>query len=236
MLANHHQRQQQSSSSSLSTSPRNAVSFRPITKSVRFSERPDHVVDNLLLLSEEDCHDLWYSLHDLSVMRAEQERGRNDSLDKKNKINHPVEQQELRRISSSSSNGESNKRHYHRKLTVQCIRSACRKGMSEEKIAEISRRCSAGCVQLAALQAIHDYVAVHHPECPPEIFVDLPPLSSIQPTFPFSMRKRRRVVVEEQEAKQQRTNGGAGATRSAAPCHSETSSPSSSHHMGTGGC
>lgn len=206
--------QQASSSSSSSSSPTRALGslFRPKTKSVRFAKKPTIVVENPLLLSEEDCRNLWYSLHDLSstAMRtnnSEQQQepeveGEIHPLDKKNQ---PLELQKESRSSageassSCCTSSESNKRRYHRRLTIQCIRSACRKGMSEEKLAEISRRCSAGSVQLAALQAIHDFVAVHHSECPPGTFADLPPVSSIQPTFPFSMRKRQRVVQQHDE-------------------------------------
>ena len=206
--------QASSSLSSSSSSPTRALGslFRPKTKSVRFAEKPTIVVENPLLLSEEDCRNLWYSLHDLSstAMRTnnseqqqeQQDEGEIHPLDKKNQ---PLELQKESRSSageassSCCTSSESNKRRYHRRLTIQCIRSACRKGMSEEKLAEISRRCSAGSVQLAALQAIHDFVAVHHSECPPGTFADLPPVSSIQPTFPFSMRKRQRVVQQHDE-------------------------------------
>lgn len=166
------------------------------TKTVRFAGKPVKIVENPLLLSEQDCRDLWYSFHDLSVMRGEHEQeGANNALDDKKNGNSSLDQKESR-SSDELCCEESHNRYYHRKLSIQCIRSAYRKGMSQEKVAEISRRCSAGCVKLAALQAIHDYVAVHHSDCPPEIFVDLPPISSIQPTFPFAMRKRRRVTQQ----------------------------------------
>lgn len=248
MLSN--QQQPSSSASSASSSSSSTVgSFRPRTKTVRFTENSTNVVANPLWLSEEDCKELWYSFHDLCAMRTEQQQGavlnNNDNTlqdketSKQQDCRFLLKKKESRGsegegapsccrggvAAAGSTNNNKDKRHYHRKLTIQCVRSAYRKGMTPEKVADVSRRCSAGCVQLAALQAIHDYVAVHYDNCPPEMFVDLPPLSSIQPTFPFAMRKRRKVVVQQEKGQQQQQGGAAAAALAPAMENRHRSSP-----------
>lgn len=84
----------------------------------------------------------------------------------------------------------SNERLQYRWMTLQCIQSAFRKEMSEEKIASISRQCSACSSEIAVLQAVFDYAAVYFVS--QEVLDRLPAISSIRSTFPFSMRKRRR--------------------------------------------
>ncbi len=151
--------------------------FRSKLKHVRFAKDSSFRMDNPhAVLSEHDCNTLWYSLQELFAMREE--------------VRSAVQHQQGSNLTRGMELYGSKERQHHRWLTIQCIRSACRKQMSHEKIAEISRQCSAGCVQVAILQAMHDYVAIY--PVPPTLFLGLPPVSSIQPTFPFSMRKRRR--------------------------------------------
>lgn len=157
------------------------ISSKSRRKLVRFTMDASIVLPNneeknntLLWLSEDDCATLWYSAEELFMMR---EQVRCAVAEQTSEIGRGMELY------------GSKERLQYRWLTLQCIHSACRRSMSSERIAAISKQCSAGSVQVALLQALHDYVAVYPV---PYNVLDLPPVSSILPTFPFVMRKRQR--------------------------------------------
>lgn len=156
---------------------------KPLARSVRFSDQAtEYKSYNPLLL--EDYSRLWYSVEELHQFRVEVRGFVQD---------YRLNQSQLPRGLEIYSSGE---RLQHRWMTVQCIRSALRKGMNPDKVAAISRECSACSSEIGVLQAVYDYAAVY--PIPESVLRDLPSLDSIPPTFPFAMRKRRQNGGDEQ--------------------------------------
>ena len=168
----------------LTSQPAYAVSFlfdtrnnklSSASRSVQFSdENREYMAPAPLMV--EDFSSMWYSARELFGFRTE--------------VRQAVQEYQTKERSELPRGMEtyvSNARSQHRWMTVQCVRSAVRKGMNADMIATVSRRCSAWDSEIAVLQAIHDRAAVYF--LPGRILRHLPSVASIKPTFPFAMRK-----------------------------------------------
>ena len=72
------------------------------------------------------------------------------------------------------------------RMTIHCILSALKKGVSQTTLVAIATRCNAWTIEVAMMRAAQNYVSVYHPSM-------LPTLSAIPkiPKFPYSMMKRK---------------------------------------------
>jgi hypothetical protein len=154
------------------------------TRVVRFAETTTQL-DSQIPLYCEDMKDLWYGPEELFHLR-QQTRSIVLACRMQKNADFPRGTEIL----------GSEHRLRHRRMTLQCIGSAARKGIIDEKLAEISRQCTAWSAEIAVLQAIRDFAAVY--PVPDQVRRALPSkMFKSMPAFPFAMRKRRRESVED---------------------------------------
>ncbi|CAJ1955739.1 unnamed protein product [Cylindrotheca closterium] len=145
-------------------------------RKVQFASSPSIVspADDSTL--QPHCPDqLWYRKSEISKFKA-------DTRQLVKAIRSPEEvlkDSSLRGLESSTL-----ERRLYRHKTIQCTLSAYRKNMNIEDVAKIARVCGTWNVEIAFVQACHDYFAAY-----PTKQVKLPKVSFQPPDFPFALRK-----------------------------------------------
>ena len=125
-------------------------------------------------LAEEDLKNLWFSREDLAQFKYQSRRLSNAGVSDKKAFDS------LRGLECNSLG-----RLMHKHMTVQCIVSAYKKGMSPREIAAMARVCSNWNGEVALLQACHDYFDVHQPN----LASNFPRVPSTPPKFPFELKR-----------------------------------------------
>lgn len=146
------------------------------TKRVRFSQAYELPEPNPL--TQDDIRPLWYSQDQLNAFREEVKA-----------IAKSYEGQELPRGMELCSD----ERLRHRYMSVQCVKSAVRRGVCPQTLATISQKCAAWNTEVAFVQACHDYAHAYDQS----LLSVLPKLSAISYTFPFSVKKRSSDEIDE---------------------------------------
>jgi hypothetical protein len=117
-------------------------------------------------LAFEELKDFWYSPHELSEFRHE-----------------------ARRASPEERGMEyaTPQRQKHRMMTIRCTLSAARKGLGEEQLSLVARKCTRWNQEIAFAQGCHDYASVYDPK----LLSIIPPMTlcSSPPEFPFAMKR-----------------------------------------------
>ena len=78
-------------------------------------------------------------------------------------------------------------RQKHRMMTIRCTLSAARKGLGEEQLSLVARKCTRWNQEIAFAQGCHDYASVYDPK----LLSIIPPMTlcSSPPEFPFAMKR-----------------------------------------------
>jgi hypothetical protein len=138
-------------------------------------------------LAFHEVKDLWYAQSDLADFKSQARKVASDIRN-----NRLEQQQDDDHIYTRGLEHCTPQRQKHRCLTIRCILSANRKGMSPDQISLVASKCTAWNGEVAFIQACHDYANVYQPSMTGLI----PSATSSPPDFPFLVKKKRCVDEE----------------------------------------
>lgn len=130
-------------------------------------------------LEKEELKTLWYDRKEISNFKIQARQLVLACCKNKRKLQRS-EINELRGLESCTV-----ERQLHRHRSIQCTLSAYKRGMSTEDVSRIYESCTEWNVEIAWVQACHDYCNIYRPEMIPSIRY----ISNVPPKFPFALKR-----------------------------------------------
>ena len=136
--------------------------------------------------TEEDAQLIWYGTSELMQFRRE-------AKEVAFSMRKGVATRSVDEYRGFEATGLDRQRQRH--LSLRCIASACRKGMTPDDVAEVAEKCNEWAQKNAFVQACHDYAQVYQPH----MAAMIPSLTSLPgPQYPAAwVSEKRRVSLEE---------------------------------------